>query len=499
MRRCKVPARVLALVVIVLAAPAGAEDSRIEKARQIRDEILARRAPARLAREDGFAAQVESARSRLAAIDLRIENNRRLGESQTPAREKLAARAQQLAAQTERIQGVNRARIEAIYRSAKLGAGAAGWNPDRSKSARLSRYLAAISGVQQQALSRIEVEHGSVIAALDRGRAEDAAAAEQMRALDADRLEAQAAVDRAENEAVHRPPRASEEEAAGDDGAATDAETTAALEIEKMQEAARKLAERSAAAASAQNPTAANAAPAASGDDFRWPAPVPVDAAKTAAAAAAARNDAATAKPAEASKPATQLAAAAAPTDEHPDLEEGPAVLAPSGSAAATPAEASPAAGTTVASRPKGILTRLFGDDADSDKFATARGSLPVPVAGKVVANYGQQHKNGATYRGVILRATHDAPIHSVAQGRVSFVGTVPGLGSTVIVSHGGRYHTVYARLGSVEVKEGDRVSGGTEVGSLPADDSDLHFELRDNGKAIDPLPWLKGVPGAAP
>jgi septal ring factor EnvC (AmiA/AmiB activator) len=120
-------------------------------------------------------------------------------------------------------------------------------------------------------------------------------------------------------------------------------------------------------------------------------------------------------------------------------------------------------------------------------------------VAGKVVANYGQQHKSGATYRGVILRATHAAPITAVAAGSVSFAGVLPGLGNTVIVNHGRRYHTVYARLGSVRVKEGQSVGGGTELGALPEDNADMHFELRDQGKAIDPLPWLRGAtPGGA-
>lgn len=154
--------------------------------------------------------------------------------------------------------------------------------------------------------------------------------------------------------------------------------------------------------------------------------------------------------------------------------------------------------------RRRGLLSRLFGDDADqdreSDAFAGARGTLPAPVAGKVVANYGQQHKSGATYRGVILRAVRGDPVEAVHGGKVSFAGPVPGLGNAVIVSHGGRYHTVYARLGDLDVREGQKVKPGARLGQLPDDNADMHFELRDQGRAVDPLPWLGSrLPGAPP
>lgn len=248
-----------------------------------------------------------------------------------------------------------------------------------------------------------------------------------------------------------------------------------------MAAAAAKLA-----AAGIQPGSPPPSAAAAEDGTFEWPGAQPVTANPLPAGPVGPSGTAMAAAP-----PAAPPVA----DEEGPDeLEDGPAVLAPSEEPAA-PAPADAAA----ASRPPGFLSRLF-NDGDSDRFAASRGTLPVPVAGKVVANYGQQHKSGGTYRGVILRATHGAPVRSVAPGRVSFVGNVPGLGNTVIVSHGSRFHTVYARLGSLGVKEGDEVAGGARVGELPDNDSDMHFELRDQGKAVDPVPWLKpGVPGAAP
>lgn len=455
----------------------------------MREQILAKRAAAakvqRAAPGKGREAEppedpaVEAARARLADVEARLEQSRRRSEGLAAPREKLSARSDELTAEVGKVGEANRTRVESIYRSAKLGAGAAGWHPEQARSARLSRYLAAVSAAQHERLARLEVEQGSVLAALDRARAEDAALAAERRVLEADRVEAQAGVDRVLEVSTGGPPPTGE--FVGDeDGDPEEVEPGSPEDVElRMAEAAARIAAASAASAAKGGPAPASAAPAAG--EFQWPGSEPV--ASAPAASAVANADAAAPAPAP------------IPDDEAPrELEDGPAVLAPSEEPAApAPADA------TGSSRPPGFLSRLF-DDGDSDRFASARGTLPVPVAGKVVANYGQQHKSGGTYRGVILRATHGAPVRTVAPGRVSFVGIVPGLGNTVIVSHGSRFHTVYARLGSAGVREGQDVPAGTRVGELPDNDSDMHFELRDQGKAVDPVPWLKpGVPGAAP
>lgn len=486
--RSRLGVAVVAAAFLSVSFQALAEDLRIQKAKDFRDQILAKRAAAAKV-ERGRPGQkpevepdedpaVEAARARLADVEARLEQSRQRSEGLAAPREKLSVRSDELTAEVAKVGEANRARVDSIYRSAKLGAGAAGWHHEQARSARLSRYLAAVSAAQQERLARLEVEQGSVVAALDRARAEDAALAAERRVLEADRVEAQAGVDRVLEVSTGGPPPTDGVD--GDLGADGDVapeefEPGSPEDVElRMAEAAAKIA-----AASAARSGPAPVPPAAG--DFQWPGSEPVAAAP---AAPAATN-------AEAVAPA----AAPIPDEESPpELEDGPAVLAPSEEPAA------PAPGDGAASaRAPGLLSRLF-DNGDSDRFASARGTLPVPVAGKVVANYGQQHKSGGTYRGVILRATHGAPVRTVAPGRVSFVGIVPGLGSTVIVSHGSRFHTVYARLGSAGVREGEDVAAGTRVGELPDNDSDMHFELRDQGKAVDPVPWLKpGVPGAAP
>jgi murein DD-endopeptidase MepM/ murein hydrolase activator NlpD len=638
----------LAVAALLAASTAHAEDSRLQKAREVRDELLqkrrsnspgtaarpdakpAARSDARSASEDPFQASIVAARERLAVIDTEIEEKRRQSEAVAAPRDKLQARSDELWKQVTALQEQNRSRVEAIYRSAKLGAGAAGWHPEPARSARLSRYLASIAAVQQKKLELVEIEHGSVIASLDKARADDASAAGALRALDTDRAEAEAGLERVLADAgTPRAPGLTPEEAeaealaqehmeamAADRVAAPVAEASGpgsdsalaverALALLKAKTAAKPAAEPgtkpgeeaeagdfawpaapgSATGAAAKTEAEAAALASATGAAAKTEAEAAALASATGAAAKteaetaalasahaalearaaeqlaadlaaekqaetegkaaearvaaeakaagqAAERKAAEAKAAEeeeeekeaeardaeakAAEEARAVAAKKATEDAHGtsgELEEGQAVLASSTPApsigeqvASVPAqpggesaaEAKPAGNEDKPKRPN-LLSRMFGSDRESDTFAASRGSLPPPVAGKVVANYGQQHKTGATYRGVILRAGHSAPIKAVAGGKVSFAGNVPGLGNTVIVSHGGRYHTVYARLGSLEVKEGQSVGGGTEIGTLPADDADMHFELRDQGKAVDPVPWLKGgIPGTA-
>ncbi len=125
--------------------------------------------------------------------------------------------------------------------------------------------------------------------------------------------------------------------------------------------------------------------------------------------------------------------------------------------------------------------------------FARLKGSLKVPMRGRVIARFGQSHESGALYRGLIVRGAGGGAVTAVATGDVIFAGEFPGLGATLILSHGERYHTVYARMASVRFPVGVRVDRGTVLGAMPAGDGDLHFEMRLAGKPFDPLPWFPG------
>jgi lipoprotein NlpD len=83
-------------------------------------------------------------------------------------------------------------------------------------------------------------------------------------------------------------------------------------------------------------------------------------------------------------------------------------------------------------------------------------------------------------------------PIYAVAPGRVMYAGdALKNLGNLVIVRHSGQWVSVYAHVQKILVKEGDTVNAGQKVALLgnsgPSKETKLYFEIRKEGKAVDP------------
>lgn len=142
---------------------------------------------------------------------------------------------------------------------------------------------------------------------------------------------------------------------------------------------------------------------------------------------------------------------------------------------------------------PRSLVSRIFRPRRDSKPFDTFKGALQAPIKGSLLARYGHQENGGPRSKGVIIEAGRDRQVATVGEGEVVFAGPFPGLGNTLIVNHGGRYHSVYARLGSIHHEVGGKIARYEILGSLSPGDPTLHFELRAEGKAVDPEPWFLG------
>jgi septal ring factor EnvC (AmiA/AmiB activator) len=127
------------------------------------------------------------------------------------------------------------------------------------------------------------------------------------------------------------------------------------------------------------------------------------------------------------------------------------------------------------------------------------RGGLDWPARGRVLSWYGQRRNPrfgvGGRQTGIEIAAAEGAPVRAVHEGRVVFADVFTGLGQLVILDHGGLAYTLYGHLGSVAVQKGAHVDHGQAVGTVgpsPAGNSALYFELRIDGRPVDPLEWLK-------
>ncbi len=126
------------------------------------------------------------------------------------------------------------------------------------------------------------------------------------------------------------------------------------------------------------------------------------------------------------------------------------------------------------------------------------QGTLPWPAEGVLSARFGKRPPGTAgppVRNGIELSLPEGHPVHAVHEGTVAFADLFSGYGTLVIVDHGDRAYSLYGHLGGTTVHKGDRVDASTTLGPAgrnPSGNPSLYFELRIDGKAVDPLQWLK-------
>ena len=131
-----------------------------------------------------------------------------------------------------------------------------------------------------------------------------------------------------------------------------------------------------------------------------------------------------------------------------------------------------------------------------SEPFARLRGRLVRPLPGKVRTAFGGTDESGRSISGVLIAAESGTPVKAVARGRVAFADWLKGYGMLMILDHGDGYMSLYGYNESLRKDVGDWVSAGDIIASSGASGGQksaaLYFELRLNGKPINPKPWLR-------
>ncbi len=143
-------------------------------------------------------------------------------------------------------------------------------------------------------------------------------------------------------------------------------------------------------------------------------------------------------------------------------------------------------------------LTDVLADiPADLGKhlgIARQKGRIPMPVKGPVRHAFGQSRGGGLHWQGWLITAMAGSEVSTIAYGRVAFADWLRGYGLLMIIDHGEGFMSLYGHNESLLYEVGDWVEPGeviSVVGVRTGDDQGLYFELRKNGKSVDPAAWL--------
>ncbi|TPW17924.1 MAG: lipoprotein NlpD [Halothiobacillaceae bacterium] len=114
------------------------------------------------------------------------------------------------------------------------------------------------------------------------------------------------------------------------------------------------------------------------------------------------------------------------------------------------------------------------------------------PTDGKISVNYNASDERK---KGIDIAGSVGQPIHAAGSGRVVYSGNgLKGYGNLVIIKHDEAFLSAYANNSKVYVKEGDEVVLGQKIAAMGMSDRNeaaLHFEIRRDGKSVDPVVYL--------
>jgi murein DD-endopeptidase MepM/ murein hydrolase activator NlpD len=130
---------------------------------------------------------------------------------------------------------------------------------------------------------------------------------------------------------------------------------------------------------------------------------------------------------------------------------------------------------------------RIPGDRLDRIRLLS-------PVAGTISSGFGKRSRGRHT--GIDILAPAGAEVRAASPGLAKYTGNGKhGYGNVVILDHGEGITTLYGHLATIRVQSGETVPAGTVIGTIGrsgnATTHHLHFELRVDGEAVDPILYL--------
>jgi septal ring factor EnvC (AmiA/AmiB activator) len=147
------------------------------------------------------------------------------------------------------------------------------------------------------------------------------------------------------------------------------------------------------------------------------------------------------------------------------------------------------------------LVSRLSRQEFINDtNFERLKNRLTWPVQGSLTRRFGyKQSVQSLPEQGVFIKAKADQDIRVIAPGKVIYAEWLKGFGLLMIVDHGKGYMSLYSHCNTLKNKVGDIVKAGETIASVGNSggfqESGLAFEIRHNGKPLDPHHWCKGNP----
>lgn len=121
------------------------------------------------------------------------------------------------------------------------------------------------------------------------------------------------------------------------------------------------------------------------------------------------------------------------------------------------------------------------------------------PLTGAIQTRFGRQQSSRfgteIARNGIEIAADAGSPVKAIDEGKVAYADLFSGFGQLVILDHGQKTYSLYGHLSTMAVQRGGTVERGQTVGSSGANPTGVpavYFELRIDGKPVDPVVWLK-------
>ncbi|HKK06553.1 MAG TPA: peptidoglycan DD-metalloendopeptidase family protein [Gammaproteobacteria bacterium] len=140
------------------------------------------------------------------------------------------------------------------------------------------------------------------------------------------------------------------------------------------------------------------------------------------------------------------------------------------------------------------VLADIPAEPGNRKPFPDLKGKLTWPVRGRVEDLFGHRQLAQLKWNGVVIRAPQGRKVRAISHGRVAFADWLRGYGLLIIIDHGHGYMSLYGHNQSLYKETGDWVEPGEVIATVGASGGQaragLYFEIRHNGRPVDPARW---------